>query len=391
VADDEALIRKKERMMLGESFRLGEAATAESARREAAEGYDAILLDIVFPDGNGIEICKEIKERDPYSTVVISSSMESVDSWNRAFEAGADGYLEKRELIALSPAKIALMIRNLVERNRLRRQAEETNQRQAELLSVLSHDVRAPFQALMGTVELLRKSRIPDDAARKVETLYGCATDQLAFINSLLELLRLESGATEPRVSPVDINLPVNQSLQALGVLAEAKDISISTGLQHDLPIVRADMARISQLMNNLVGNAIKFTPRGGRVCVETTAITRKGTPGVEIRVQDNGIGISPEDREKIFVRFRRGNSRGTEGETGTGLGLSICKRIVKLHGGTLRVDSVTPSGTVFSAWLPCRSKASDKDSAAPIKGLSHVPDHHRKDRGAARATTRAC
>ena len=82
--------------------------------------------------------------------------MESVDAWNEAFRAGADGYLEKRELLGLDPRKIVLMILNLVERNRLRRQAEETNRRQAELLSVLSHDVRAPFQTLLGTIELLK-------------------------------------------------------------------------------------------------------------------------------------------------------------------------------------------------------------------------------------------
>ena len=93
------------------------------------------------------------------------------------------------------------MIMNLVERNRLRRQAEDTNRRQAELLSVLSHDVRAPFQTLLGTIELLKKNP-GHDATRNIETLYLCAKDQLAFINSLLEFLRLESGTVGLRVFP---------------------------------------------------------------------------------------------------------------------------------------------------------------------------------------------
>lgn len=193
IADDEPIIRRKVCLMLQGKFRIDQADTALSAREAAKKCYDAILLDIVFPDGNGIEICKEIKERDPHSTVLISSSMETVDAWNEAFAAGADGYLEKRELLSLDPRKISVMIENLVERNRLRRQAEELNQRQAELLSILSHDVRAPFQALLGTIELLRRTNEPSTTAAGIETLYQCAKDQLAFINSLLELLRLES------------------------------------------------------------------------------------------------------------------------------------------------------------------------------------------------------
>jgi signal transduction histidine kinase len=361
VADDEPLIRRRVRMMLGDRFSVEEVATAESARLAAQEDYDAILLDIVFPDGNGIEICRELKAREPHRTVVITSSLETVDAWNQAFRAGADGYLEKRELLGLDPRKIVLTICNLIERNHLRQLTEETNRRQAELLSVLSHDVRAPFQALLGTIQLLRKSRIPKDAARNVDTLYGCAREQLAFINSLLELLRLESGSDELRRFPVDINVPVNQCLQTLGVLAEAKEIALSTDLQPNLPPAEADPGKLSQLMNNFVSNAIKFTPRGGSISVTTRIRTRRDTPGVEIRVQDTGMGIPPPNREKIFQRFGRVRDRGTEGEKGTGLGLSICRQIAQLHGGTIEISSGQLRGTVVRAWLPLHAPSDDE------------------------------
>jgi len=353
VADDEAMIRSRVRMMLGRHWRIDEAATAEAARSASVEDYDAVLLDIVFPDGDGIDVCREIKERHPHSTVVVSSSLESVEAWDKAFQAGADGYLEKRELLGLDHRKILLMIRNLVERNRLRSQAEETTRRQGELLAVLSHDVRAPFQALVGTIQQLKKSRIPPDAARDVETLHRCAADQLAFINSLLELLRLESGAATLRVHSVDVNLVVGQCVQSLGILAEDKEISLSTELDRSLPRVKGDMARIAQLINNLVSNAIKFTPRCGSIKVKTGATIRQDRPGVEIRVEDSGIGIAEKDREKIFQRFGRGCDRGTAGERGTGLGLSICRQIVDLHRGTLELDGDRVKGTSFIAWIP--------------------------------------
>jgi two-component system, sensor histidine kinase and response regulator len=352
LADDEELIRRKVVMMLGDTFHFEQAATAREARAAAERSYDAILLDIVFPDGNGIEICREVKARDPHSTVIISSSMESVDAWNDAFRAGADGYLEKRELLGLDPRKIVLMVQNLVERNRLRRQAEETNQRQAELLSVLSHDVRAPFQTLLGTIELLKKNPV-HDATRNIDTLYQCAKDQLAFINSLLEFLRLESGVVGMRRSPLDVNLPVNLTLQRLSVPASRKEISLDGKLQEGLPKVDADIARVSQLVSNLINNAIKFTSRGGTVKVTTSAVYKNGSPGVQISVEDTGVGVKSEDREKIFQRFHRGRDSGTEGETGSGLGLSICKEIVHLHGGTLEVSDNKPMGAVFRAWFP--------------------------------------
>ncbi len=362
LADDEPLIRSKVMMMLGEKFHIDQAPTAQAARAAFQRPFDAILMDIVFPDGNGIELCREIKERDPHSTVVITSSMESVDAWNQAFQAGADGYLEKRELLGLDPRKTELMVYNLVERNRLRRQAEETNQRQADLLSVLSHDVRAPFQALLGTIDLLRKSSIPSDAAQNAENLYQCAKDQLAFINSLLELLRLESGGTNLRQMPLDMNLPVHQALQGLGILAQAKDVHLEKALQPNLPQIQGDLGRILQVVNNLVTNAIKFTPAGGRVVVRTTSSVRQEKPGVELVVEDSGIGIRPEDQERIFQRFFRGRDRGTNGEKGTGLGLAICKEIVQLHDGVMEVISNKSRGTVMKAWFPVFS-----DHGSPV------------------------
>jgi len=365
VADDETIIRRKVRMMLGATFRLHEVATADEVRRAAVEQYDAILLDIVFPDGNGIDLCREIKQRHPYTTVVISSSQESVDAWDQAFQAGADGYLEKRELMGLAPRKIVLTISNLVERNRLKRQTDETNRRRSELLAVLSHDVRAPFQALLGTITLLRKNSIPPDASQNVDILYRCATDQLAFINSLLELLRLESGVTELRLHPMDINLPVNQCLQGLAVLATAKEISLRAELQPDLPRIDGDIGKLAQLVSNLITNAIKFTPKGGKICVRTGAVALKDRPGIEFVVEDTGVGIRPEDREKMFQRFGRGRDRGTDGETGTGLGLSICQQIAQLHGGTLTAGPAKQQGTVFTAWFPALSPLPEKKRVA--------------------------
>jgi signal transduction histidine kinase len=353
LADDEAIIRRRVRMMLGDKFLIDEAPTANETRSAIGKNYEAILLDIVFPDGNGIEICSEIKKHDPHSTVIITSSMESIDAWNQAFQAGADGYLEKKDLLELDPRKIALIIMNLIERNRLRRQAQETNEKQAELLSVLSHDVRAPFQALLGTIELLKQSRIPPEAARNVEALHNCAREQLGFINALLELLRLESRTTDLHWLSININLPVNQCIQSLAVLASQKRITVETDLARDVPQMMGDIGRIAQLVNNLMTNAIKFTPSGGKIFVSTQLAQRNGIIGLQISIGDTGIGIAAKEQEKIFRRFYRGREPGTEGERGSGLGLAICNKIMQLHGGSLEISSEKNKGTMATAWFP--------------------------------------
>lgn len=353
LADDEDIIRKRVGLMLGSEFDIEEAINAKQAVEASTKGFDVILLDIMFPDGNGVDICRTIKQANPHSTVVISSSMETLEAWNKAFDAGADGYLEKRELLSTDPRKICLMINSLVERNRLRKQAEETNKKQTQLLSVLTHDVRAPFQALLGTMELLRKSDIPPALSENVERMFESAGYQLSFINSLLELLRFESGLVQPRLYPTDINLAINQSVQTMRSFATAKQINIRAELEEKLPTIHGDIGQITRVMNNLLSNAVKFTKRGGEIRIETRKFLKKGFNGVLVIVADNGIGITDKEREKIFSAFHRGREKGTDGEVGSGLGLSICKEIMDLHRGSIELKSRPQEGSVFKLWFP--------------------------------------
>jgi len=371
IADDEPLMRKRVRLMLGDSYRIEEVETATEALGRINGNYDVLFLDVMFPDGNGLDVCRQWKDCHEYATIIISSSLESVEAWDKAFQAGADGYIEKRELQTLDPRKIDLMIRNLVENNRLRRKAEDDTRRQKELLQILSHDVRAPFQAFLGTIDMLLKKTIPDSALRDVEYLHKTAKDQLGFINSLLELLRLESGESGMRCANLNLNLPVNQALQALAVLAGEKNISLQVGLAENLPDIAGDLGRICQLCGNLLGNAIKFTPRGGRIIVSTTSQHRNGKTGVELAVMDNGIGIEEHYRPELFNRFFRGRQMGTEGEKGAGLGLAICREIMNRHGGILEIEKGSYEGTAVRAWFPAL------DSASHLSGNSINNSHH--------------
>jgi signal transduction histidine kinase len=353
LADDENIIRNRVRLMLGSTFDIQEASSAKQALEEASRGFDVVILDIMFPDGNGVDICRKIKEKYPHGTVIISSSMETLDAWNEAFEAGADSYLEKRELLNADPRKISLMINSLVERNKLRKQAEEVNRKQAKLLSVLTHEVRAPFQALLGTMELLKKSDIPRHLAENVDRMFESGKQQLLFINSLLDLLRLESGAVQLRPFLLDLNIALNQSIQTLRTFATSKNIQIEARLDSKAPKVLGDLGQITRVMNNLLSNAIKFSPLGGKIVVNSSEYQRQHCQGVMATVVDNGAGLGDKELEQVFLPFHRGKARGTNGEAGSGLGLSICKEIVDLHQGTIDIESSLGTGTTVRIWFP--------------------------------------
>ena len=353
IADDEPIIRDTVRLMLGNIYEIDQADCAKALRKIINKGFDAVLLDIMFPDGNGIDLCRELKASFPDLTIVISSSMETVDAWNSAFEAGADSYMEKREILNQDPRKISLMINNLVERNRLRRKADEQNKWQAELLSVLSHDVRAPFQSLLSSLDLLRREDIRPELKEVVNETLQSARQQLSFINSLLELLRLESRAINLRMSTFDPNLPVNQSVQTLMSLIKEKNINLLMNLNDGLPQIKGDVAQISRMVTNLLSNAAKFTRRGGQIEVSTKHLLDGNVPMVEIEVKDNGIGIRESEVREIFDKFHRARDRGTEGEAGSGLGLAICKELAQLHGGSITVESASGKGSSFRIRLP--------------------------------------
>lgn len=363
IADDETFIRSKLKMKLSRWFNLGEAETATSVI-DKWSSFDVALLDIKFPDGNGIDICKSIKDQNPHFTVIMSSSMEDVEAWNMAFQAGADGYFEKRELLSLAPEKIHLTIVNLVERNNLRRQAEETAERQKELMTVLSHDVRAPFQAMLGAIESIRKFDLTQEVSKEVDTLHECASGQLAFINGLLEVLRLESGSVELKKVDIDLNLPINLSVQNLLPSIKAKNLDLRLELDENLPSASADLSRISQVVSNLLGNAIKFVPNGGQIRIRSGLENHSNIQGVKVSVEDSGPGVEPKDRETLMKPFVKGKSPGSNGEIGSGLGLSICKEILNLHNGSLEIGTSELGGAVFQAWIPMETQAGDQVAA---------------------------
>jgi two-component system phosphate regulon sensor histidine kinase PhoR len=221
-----------------------------------------------------------------------------------------------------------------------------------ELVGNISHELRTPIAGIKAMVETLRGGAIDDkEAAIDFLTRIDNEVDRLAqMVSELTELSRIETGRAELRMSPVNLNLLVQEVIAQLNALAQRQPVAITADLVTDLPIIKADRDRIRQTLTNLAHNAIKFNHPGGRV----TIATKVDGESVTVSVSDTGIGISKEDLPHVFERFYKVDKARPTG--GSGLGLAIAKHVVQAHGGRIWARSEEGTGSTFSFSLPIKT-----------------------------------
>jgi PAS domain S-box-containing protein len=232
-----------------------------------------------------------------------------------------------------------------------RSEAERLSHIKDEFLATLSHELRTPLNAIQGWATLLRQRRVsPEDLHRGLETIERNVRAQTQIVNDLLDMSRIISGKIHLEVQPMYLHDVVNAALDAVRQTADAKHIRIQPLLDSSIGLVRGDPNRLQQVLWNLLTNAVKFTPNGGRIQV----VLERVNSHVEIMVEDTGIGIRAEFLPYVFDRFRQGDPTTTRRYGGLGLGLSIVKNLVELHGGIVRVKSPGEGqGCTFIVILP--------------------------------------
>ena len=236
-------------------------------------------------------------------------------------------------------------------RSRLR--AEEANRAKDVFLSTLSHELRTPLTAIVGWTRLLQTDAMPPDKrARALETISRNARMQTALIEDIFDISRIVTGQLQLDIAPADVANILEVAVETFGPAAEAKRIRLDLDVAHDLGTVLADSNRLQQIVWNLLSNALKFTPVGGRVQVRASVRDY----AIEIEVQDSGEGISGGFMPHVFERFRQAESSVTHAHGGLGLGLSIVKHLVELHGGTIDAKSAGEgNGALFTVRIPAR------------------------------------
>ncbi len=251
-----------------------------------------------------------------------------------------------RELVELSQA-FNQMATNLQTSFEKQRQVEQSRK---ELIAAIGHDLRTPLASLRLMAEAIQDG-VTDDQQTKMfmGRISGEVTYMSGLIEDLFELSQLDAGSLKLRCEPGNLSDLISDTLESMRAQAEIKHQSLNGEIEGHIPLLSFDMRKIQRVLNNLVGNAIRYTPEGGKITLRAWAEFGK----VLVSVIDNGEGINPTDLERIFEPFYRGErSRGRE-HGGAGLGLAISKGLIEAHNGTIRVESREGKGSTFTFQLP--------------------------------------
>ncbi len=244
-------------------------------------------------------------------------------------------------------------------------QVQRANRLKDEFLATLSHELRTPLNAVLGYVRMLRTGALPDSRrAAALDTIERNASSLNQLVEDVLDVSRIEAGKIRLNVQPVDVAAVAQAAMATVAPAADARGVRLDAVLDGQVPPVSGDPERLQQIAWNLVSNAVKFTPRGGRVQVRVARIDSH----VEIAVSDTGIGIAEEFLPHVFERFRQADSRFAREFGGLGLGLAITRHLVEMHGGTIVAQSEGRGrGTTFRVLLPPVIVHQRATSAGPI------------------------
>lgn len=251
------------------------------------------------------------------------------------------------------------------ERN-ARSDAERASQLKDEFLATLSHELRTPLNAILGWSQILNMTSEKEDLEQGLEAIQRNARAQAQLIEDLLDMNRITSGKMRLNVQPTDLATVIQGAIESILPAATAKNISIRQVLDPHVSTVSGDPTRLQQVVWNLLTNAIKFTPKGGKVDI----ILERVNSHLEVTISDTGIGISPEHLPIIFERFRQVDSSSTRVHGGLGLGLSIVKQLIELHGGTIRAKSPGEGkGSTFILTFPLSPIRGSEERVHPESG----------------------
>jgi signal transduction histidine kinase/AmiR/NasT family two-component response regulator len=295
-------------------------------------------------------------------TVVFESGQSSPVSWATTVAAIVAGTLLSvlLALVTWREAQAKALAAQWLSRERAaRNDAERASAIKDEFLATLSHELRTPLNAILGWAHVVRSGKASEDQMRSgLDAIERNARVQVALIDELLDMSRIVSGKLQLEMQLVDLSQLAGAGMQSAAPAAADKAVQLEQRLGADAK-VRGDPARLQQVVANLLANAMKFTPQGGRITVH---VERSGAH-VKMTVRDSGIGIAPDFLPFVFERFRQGDATRTRRHGGLGLGLSIVRHLVELHGGTVSAHSAGPGlGATFVVSLP-HARASTREA----------------------------
>ena len=367
VIDDESGIREGcIRALRPHGYSVETAANSQDAIQKIREGeFDLILLDVMMPDGRGIDLLSPIQESDPDIVCIIITGYATVEMAVEAIKLGAYDFiskpftseillmtveqgLEKRRL-SLETKRLQTIEGEAAELARSKEEMERLDEFKTKFTLMVTHELRAPTSALKSLLLSLQKGYVPPDLRKEVlQRAIDRAQELLDLVNDLLNLAAAREELAQPEREVISLADALDEVVHLFQALAADKYIEISVHV-HRRPLVQANADQIGLLWTNLISNAIKYTPEAGRIVV----VLDQNDEWAIGTVEDTGIGISPEHQEDIFKEFYRTPDAKKFAHMGTGLGLHLVKLIVERHGGEIKVESMLGRGSRFVFSLP--------------------------------------
>jgi signal transduction histidine kinase len=363
IVDDDANIREGVSDILDvEGYETAQAGSgAEAVAHVKKTSFDVILMDYNLTDGTGIDAIKQIRALNADSQILMITGNASLDAAVRAIQESVDDFLQK----PVNPDQLKRAISKSLEKMKLRQEnrrliddLQKVNDQlgrlsamKSKFMSMASHDLSNSLMTLQVSFEMLAQTIKPDDDQKKRMNYISNGISQIArLIEDLVDWASIEQGKFRLETNLFDPGVMVEEVVVGPQARAAARGLTLKTEIGKGLGTLSADKKRLVQVLNNLLENAIRHTPKGGRIVVR---VEREG-PNVRFAVADNGDGISPADQERLFESFYQG-AGGAGGRLG--LGLSISREIVHSHKGRIWVESPgLGKGATFLFTLPASS-----------------------------------
>ncbi len=313
--------------------------------------FDLILLDIMMPEMDGFEVCGQLKKDAKNSDIpiIFLTAKSDTESMIKGFDTGAVDYVTK----PFNEKELLARVRTHLELKDTRQNLQEANATKDKFFSIIAHDLKNPFNALLGLSKLLLTNFDAFDEKKKkqfIENIFQASEQGYKLLENLLDWSRVQMGKIKWKPDHLDISTYCFENVSLLEASANNKKINLHSDINTGTPVY-ADPNMVTMVIRNLMSNAIKFTQKGGEVKITSET---KGNYE-EITVSDTGTGIKPEDIEKLFRIDVHHSTLGTAKEVGTGLGLILCKEFIEKNGGNIKIESELGSGSRFKFTLPVR------------------------------------
>ena len=309
------------------------------------EKPDLILLDIMMPDMDGYEVCRQLKENPSLSDipVIFISALNDTKDIVKALKSGGVDYITKPFHSEEVTARVNMHIKLYQQSKEL----EELNATKDKFFSIIAHDLRGPLGAFMGITEMMADETQQfsiDQNKFMTLNLSRSARNIFNLLENLLEWSQMERGNTAFKPQMLNIKEVVSGCVKLLAEVAKKKTIEITVDISNEMQVF-ADINMLQTIIRNLVSNAIKFTKQGGKVYI-SVGLGENNT--VVISVKDTGIGMNPKMSDDLFRIDINCNRPGTEGEASSGLGLLLCQEFIEKHSGSIWVESEEGVGSTF-------------------------------------------